>query len=254
MIILLSPSKTLDFDNQINIRYGDTPIFINEAEKLITVLKRNSINDLMNLMNVSYKLAELNYQRFQDWSFPYSGETARPAFAAFKGDVYEGLKAWELDSTKIDLADQHVRIISGLYGILRPTDLILPYRLEMGIHLKGKNFENLYQFWEKKVTDLLSKEIKSRKNKVIVNLASAEYAKVVNFNRLYARVITPFFMEYKNGVYKFITLNGKKARGLMTRYILDKDLTDPEEMKLFNYEGYSYHERESTDSRWVFVR
>lgn len=254
MIILLSPSKTLDFDSPTKIRYGSDPVFINDTAKLVKQLRNFRANELMELMNISYKLAELNYERYKEWTYPYKDEKVKPAFAAFMGDVYEGLKAWELDSHKIDLADRHVRILSGLYGILRPTDLILPYRLEMGIPIRGKSFENLYQFWEKKITELLLKEIKTLKTKVIINLASVEYAKAVNFNRLKFPIITPFFKEFKNGTYKFITLNGKKARGLMTRYILDKEITDPEELKLFNYEGYNYHEPESLKDRWVFVR
>lgn len=254
MLILLSPSKTLDFDKPTKIRFGSDPVFINDTIRLVKLLTNLEVNDLMNLMSISNNLAELNYHRFHDWAYPYPDGKARPAFAAFMGDVYEGLKAWELDSHKIEIADRHVRILSGLYGILRPTDLILPYRLEMGIQIRGKNFQNLYQFWEKKVTELLSKELKAQKNKIIINLASVEYATAVNLEKLNARVITPFFKEFRNGIYKFITLNGKKARGLMTRYIIDKEISNPEEIKLFNYEGYSYHEPESKGDRWVFVR
>ncbi|HLO92562.1 MAG TPA: peroxide stress protein YaaA [Lentimicrobium sp.] len=253
MIVLLSPSKTLDFKTPTHIKYGDFPLFIKDSEKLIRILRKQRIVDLMDLMGISYKLAELNYTRFKAWTYPYIDES-RPAFAAFMGDVYEGLKAWELDSTKIEIADKCVRILSGLYGLLKPTDLILPYRLEMGITLSGNNFNNLYEFWDNKLTKQIAKEIKASDKKVVINLASAEYSKVIDLKKIKAKVITPFFMEFRNGTFKFITLNGKKARGLMTRFILDKNIGNVEEIKLFDYEGYSFSDELSENSRWVFVR
>lgn len=254
MIILLSPSKTIDFKSETHINYGDVPLFIRDSVKLMRILKKQKISDLTKLMGISYNLAETNFFRYKEWSFPYPERKAKPALSAFKGDVYVGLKAWELDSSKIELADKHVRIISGLYGILKPTDLILPYRLEMGIELSGKSFNNLYAFWGDKLTNLIKKEAAGFKPRVIINLASAEYAKVIDFRKCKAEVITPFFMEYKNGEYKFISINGKKARGIMTRFILDKEIKNPDEIKLFDYEGYSYNEELSSKNRWVFVR
>lgn len=254
MLILLSPSKTLDFKQETHIKYGDVPLFIKDSAKLVRVLRKKKITELMELMGISYALSETNFFRYKDWNYPYLPDRARPAFAAFKGDVYEGLKAWELTEHQVTEADKHVRILSGLYGILKPTDLILPYRLEMGINLLGNGFSNLYEFWNDRITKHIIKELKGFKKKVIVNLASAEYAKVVNLAKTKAQIVTPFFMEYRNGEYKFITLNGKKARGLMTRFILDKNISDVEELKFFDYEGYYFDSTLSDNSRWIFVR
>ncbi len=254
MLILISPAKTLDFETPVKMKYGDYPEFIKQATQLVKLMKKKPVAKLMEMMDISRKLGELNHERFQRWSYPYDMNIARPSFAAYMGDVYEGLKAWELDADQIDYADRHVRIISGLYGILKPTDLILPYRMEMGIEVKGKNFNNLYEFWNEKVTGKIIRDLKAIKSKVIVNLASSEYSKAVDFNRTKGKLITPFFVEFRNGQYKFITLSGKKARGTMTRYILDKRLSEPEQIKLFNYDGYEFDEKQSNEKRWIFVR
>ena len=254
MLILLSPSKTLDFETPVKMKYGEYPEFIKQASQLVNIMKKKPVAKLMEMMNISRKLAELNHERFQKWSYPYNMEIARPSFSAYMGDVYEGLKAWEFDNAQIDYADQHVRILSGLYGILKPTDLILPYRLEFGIEVKGRNFDNLYEFWCSRVTGKVVKDLKTIRSKVLINLASAEYAKSVDFTRIKAKIITPFFVEFRNGQYKFITLTGKKARGTMTRYILEKRISEPEELKLFNYDGYEFDEKQSKGKRWVFVR
>ncbi|HLN52990.1 MAG TPA: peroxide stress protein YaaA [Lentimicrobium sp.] len=253
MLILLSPSKTLDFETPVKMKYGSEPALIKQSVQLVRIMKKIPVTGFMEMMGISRKLAELNHERYQRWYFPYDKKIARPAFAAFMGDVYEGLKAWELDSTQIEFADQHVRILSGLYGLLKPTDLILPYRLEMGIKIKGKVFDDLYEFWSDKITRKVITDLKTS-NKVLVNLASAEYAKAVNFEKIKATIITPFFVEFRNGQYKFITLSGKKARGTMARYIIDKKLTDPQEIKLFDYDGYSFDEKQSNDERWIFTR
>lgn len=254
MIILLSPSKTLNFTDPSNIAKSTQPIFMKEAKTLVNSLKKLSKNDLMSAMSISYKLAETNYIRFRQWNADHDPGNALPAFSAYNGDVYEGLKAWELTSDKIEFAAKHVRIISGLYGIIRPTDLIMPYRLEMSTPIKSKNADTLYEFWGDKITKHLASELKQSNNKVIVNLASAEYSKAVNLPIKGAKLITPFFKEFRNGEYKFITLSGKKARGLMTRYIIDNEINEVEELKLFNYEGYSYNDTQSKDTHWVFTR
>lgn len=253
MIILLSPSKTLDFRSNTDIKPGGDPLFIRDSVKLVRILRKKRLTELMDLMGISYNLAETNFIRYKEWSYPYGPGMARAAFAAFKGDVYEGLKAWELDSSKIELADRKVRIISGLYGLLKPTDLILPYRLEMGTNLSGKTFKNLYEFWGKKITNQIIRETKPNKQ-CIVNLASAEYSNAIDFKKTGVKVIEPFFLEFKNGDYQFISISGKKARGLMTRYILDNDISDLEQIKLFNYESYIFDEEKSKNNRWVFVR
>lgn len=254
MLILLSPSKTIDFKSETKIPFGEYPVFIKETVKLVKILKRQKISTLIDLMQISQKLAELNHQRYQQWSYPYNPDMTRPAFAAFMGDVYEGLKAWELDIKAIDKAQKHVRMLSGLYGLLKPTDIIMPYRLEMGIPLKGPKFNNLYEFWGDKILKVIKKELTGFPEKVIVNLASAEYAKVVNFKKAGCRIISPVFYEFRNGEYKFITINGKKARGTMTRYLIDHNLQSVEDLKLFNYDGYSYDDKQSSQDKWVYVR
>lgn len=254
MLILLSPSKTMDFNSDTTIPYGDYPQFIKESVKLVKNLKKHKISALTELMQISHKLAELNYQRYQQWSYPYNPEMTRPALAAFMGDVYEGLQAWEFTQPLIEKAQKHLRILSGLYGLLKPTDVIMPYRLEMGIPLAGKTYSNLYEFWGDKITKQLKKEIASAPYKVIINLASAEYAKAVDFKKIGCKVIAPMFLEFRNGEYRFISMNGKKARGTMTRYILENSITDVEQCKLFNYDGYLYDDKLSTANKWVFVR
>jgi hypothetical protein len=254
MLILISPSKTLDFESPVTIPSGNDPEMIKQSKKLVSLLKKMKPRDLAGLMDISPKLAELNALRYSEWRYPYPAGKARPALAAFKGDVYEGLKAWELDSEQIEFADMHLRILSGLYGLLRPTDLMLGYRLEMGTSLAGKNFKYLYQFWGDKITPSVKKAIKDSGSNILVNLASEEYSKAVDLKATKARVVTPVFKEFKNGSYKFISYNGKRARGLMTRFIIDKEITDAEQLKLFNYEGYEYMETLSKGDQWVFVR
>lgn len=254
MIILLSSSKRLNFNGSTEIKYGEEPFFIKDTKKLIRLMKKFNERDLTNLMRISHKLAETNYIWFQEWDHPFNMDITRPAFASFTGDVYDGIKSWELSPFQIEIADRKIRILSGLYGVLRPTDVILPYRLEMATDLKGRNFNNLYDFWKIKLTNYLIKELRPSQKKVIVNLASIEYSKALNFHKIDATVITPFFLEFKNGDYKFISINAKRARGLMTRYIIDKNIDDVEHLKLFDYDGYSYDDQQSKNNRWVFTR
>ncbi|MHC1774696.1 MAG: peroxide stress protein YaaA [Lentimicrobium sp.] len=254
MLILISPSKTLDFESPVSISPGSDPEFINYSKKLVAVLRKKSPRDLASLMDISPKLSELSALRYSEWQYPYPDGKARPALSAFKGDVYEGLKAWELDSEQIDFAGKHLRILSGLYGLLKPTDLMLAYRLEMGTALEGKDFKNLYQFWGDKITRGVKHALSESAGKVIVNLASDEYSKAVDFKATKARIITPVFNEFRNGSYKFISYNGKRARGLMTRFIIDNKITEPEQLKLFNYEGYEYLEQRSKGDHWVFAK
>jgi len=254
MLILISPSKTLDFESPLTIPSGTDPEMIVQSKKLATLLRKMKPRELAGLMDISPKLAELNALRYSEWLYPYPAGKARPAMAAFKGDVYEGLKAWELSSQQIDFANQHLRILSGLYGLLKPTDLMLAYRLEMGTSLQGKDFKNLYQFWGDKITRSVKKAVKDSGGNILINLASEEYAKAVDFKATKARVVTPVFKEFRNGSYKFISYNGKRARGLMTRFIIDKEIFDPEQLKLFNYEGYEYMEPLSKGDQWAFVR
>lgn len=254
MIILLSPSKRLNSNESTSIKYGNEPMFIKDSEKLIRLMRKFSIHDLMKLMGISHNLAETNYNRFHEWEYPFDKNKVRPAFATFAGDVYDGLKANELNSNQINIADNQVRILSGLYGVLKPTDIIMPYRLEMGTQLKGRSFNSLYDFWKIKLTKYLMQELRLFKKKTIVNLASVEYSKAIDFRRLDSIVVNPFFLEFKNGDYKFISINAKRARGLMTRYIIDKKIDEVEQLKLFDYDGYSFDEQRSIRNRWVFIR
>lgn len=254
MIILLSSSKRLNFNGSTEIKYGDEPFFIKDSVKLIRLMKKLSISELIKLLSISHNLAETNYNWFQEWEYPFIKRNVRPAFAAFAGDVYDGLKYKELSPNQVEIADKRVRILSGLYGVLKPTDIILPYRLEMGTDLKGKNFNNLYDFWKSKLTRYINKELLLTKNKVIVNLASLEYTNVIDFRKTNSTVITPVFLEFKNGDYKFVSISAKRARGLMTKFILEENIDDVEQIKLFNYNGYSFDEPQSNKKRWVFVK
>ena len=254
MLILISPSKTLDFKSPVIIPGHADLELINYSKKLAAILKRKSPRDLASLMNISSNLAELAAFHYSEWHYPYPAGKARPALSAFKGDVYEGLKAWEFDEEQLAFAGKHLRILSGLYGLLKPTDMMLPSRLEMGTALEGKNFKNLYQFWGDRITRQVITAIKASGSNVLVNLASDEYAKAIDFKSTKARVITPVFNEFRNGSYKFISYNGKRARGLMTRFVIDRNITDPEQLKLFNIEGYEFLEKESKGDRWFFAR
>lgn len=254
MIILLSSSKRLSFNGLTEIKYGEEPYFIKDSKKLIRLMKKFNERDLTNLMSISHKLAENNYLWFQEWDHPFNMDKARPAFASFTGDVYDGIKSWELSPTQVEIADSKIRILSGLYGVLRPTDIILPYRLEMGTQLKSRDFNNLYDFWRIKLTNYLIKELRPFQKKVIINLASIEYSKALNFHNMDSTVVTPFFLEFINGDYKFISINAKRARGRMIRYIIDKNIDDVEHLKLFDYDGYSYDDQQSINNRWVFTR
>ena len=254
MLILLSPSKTLDYKSEVTIPTGKETEFIKDSKKLARLLRKLSPDELSDLMSISPKLAEENALRYSEWHYPYPAGKARPALSAFKGDVYDGLKGWELDGEQIEFTDKHLRILSGLYGLLRPTDLMLPYRLEMGTKMEGSSFNNLYEFWGNKITKLVKQAIKEAGSNVLINLASEEYAKAVDFNATKARLITPTFLEFRNGAYKFISFNGKRARGLMSRFIIDRKITVPEEIKLFDYQGYGYMETMSDDKKWVFVK
>ncbi|HPF65133.1 peroxide stress protein YaaA [Lentimicrobium sp.] len=254
MLIIISPSKTLDFENKTSIRSGAEPEMISRSKKLVSLLKKKTPRQLAELMDISPKLAELNALRYSEWTFPFPDGKSRPALAAFKGDVYEGLKAWELTDGQIDFADDHLRILSGLYGILKPTDLILPYRLEMGTALHGKDYKNLYQFWGESITKSTRKALRDSGSDILINLASDEYAKAIDFKALKARIITPAFREFRDGKYKFVSFNAKRARGLMTRFAIDRGISDPDDFKHFDYEGYGYMEGLSKGDQWVFVR
>ncbi len=253
MKILLSPAKTLDFKTKLPTDRATKPLFIKEATQLNNKLERKSKKELSELMGISDKLAELNYQRYKEFNPPFTKSNARPAIYTFAGDVYSGLEAFSIPSEKLDLLQNSVRILSGLYGILKPLDLIQAYRLEMGTKLSVEQHKDLYSFWKDTVTKSLNKELK--KNEILLNLASVEYFKAVDESNLKAEVISPVFKDFKNDQLKIISFYAKKARGSMARFIIDNDIDAVEDIKSFNIDGYSYSERYTeSESEPVFIR
>ena len=252
MKILISPSKTLSFDSQVNCEFKSESRLIDETKILHKILLDYSSEDLKNLMSVSDKIAELNYNRFKNWEDPTSSENSRQAVYAFKGDVYSGLDADTIEEDKFDYLQNSLRILSGYYGLLRPFDQILPYRLEMGTKLENENGNNLYKFWGDKITNVLNEDLDE--DDIIVNLASDEYFKSINKDKIKSNIITPVFKEFKNGTYKVIAIYAKKARGLMSRFLIERKSTSIDDIKLFNVDGYSFDNNLSKDSQMVFTR
>ena len=254
MLIVISPAKTLDYETPAVIGKSTTPVFLQDSSELVKQLRQLGPGGIARLMHISPKLAELNAGRYRDWHIPFTRSNAKQALLAFKGDVYAGLDAESLDREDLAFAQKHLRILSGLYGVLRPLDLMQAYRLEMGTGLKNGRGADLYAFWGEKITNELNKDLKKSGNGILVNLASGEYFKSVHGDRLKARVITPEFKEKKNGQYRFFSFYGKKARGLMSRYIIKNRLSDPEDIKGFNLEGYCYNKKLSSGDNWSFTR
>ena len=253
MVTLISPSKTLNFDDNNSCNLNTDCRLINHTSELHKILVNFSINDLKDLMNVSDKIAELNYNRFKHWEEPSKSDSSKQAIYAFKGDVYSGLDAESILENKFDFLQENLRIISGFYGLLRPFDKILPYRLEMSTKLGNARGKNLYEFWGDNITNLLNNDIED-KNSYVVNLASNEYFKSIKKNKLKNKIITPIFKEFKNGTYKTIAIYAKKARGLMSRFIIDNKIQKPENLKSFNLERYSFDTNLSDDYNYVFTR
>ncbi len=252
MKLVLSPAKSLNFESKLPTVKTTESCFLTESERLNKLLKKKSARSLSKLMKISPALGQLNYERNQEWHLPFTKDNARQAVYAFNGDVYRGLDAFTIPTDKIDKVQDTVRIISGLYGILKPLDLMQPYRLEMGTKLPvGKN-KNLYEFWKKKVTQALNNELED--NELFLNLASNEYFKAVDTKALKVPVITLVFKEFKNGQYKTIAIFAKLARGLMTRYIIDTNAKTIDDIKGFNSEGYGFDANLSTETELVFTR
>ena len=254
MLMLLSPAKTLDYETPANTNSFSIPDYLGKSSELVKVLKQKSFRDLMELMQVSQKIAELNVERFNQWKLPFSTENAKQAVLAFKGDVYTGLDASALSENRLAYTQSHLRILSGLYGLLRPLDLMQPYRLEMGLKLTTKKGENLYQFWGEKITDALNVLLAKQDEPVLINLASNEYFKSVQKKNLDGRLITPEFKDWKNGKYKMISFFAKKARGLMVRYAIDHNIQKAEVLQNFDYDGYHFNLELSRADKWVFSR
>ena len=254
MLITLSPAKTLDFDKQTLTRKHTTPIFLDDSSELVESLRGYSPKRLATLMGMSDKLAALNHERFSSWSLPFTTANAKQAVLTFNGLAYEGLDADSYSAADFTTAQKSLRILSGLYGILRPLDLIQPYRLEMGTKLKNSRGKNLYEFWGTSITEALNKDLARSKNPVLVNLASVEYFKSIQPALLKAQIVTPTFKEQKNGTFKQVTFFAKKARGLMTSFIIQNQLEDVEDIKTFNLEGYRFNMALSEEDDWVFTR
>ena len=255
MLILISPAKTLDFDTPVWTKKHTEPRLMDSAQKLADRLKKKSPGQLAKLMSLSKDLAALNAKRYADWQYPFDPEQARQAIFAFEGDVYLGLDVHEhFEDEDLEYAQNHLRILSGLYGVLRPLDNMMPYRLEMGTKLKVGRPNNLYEFWGESIANLLQEDLDAQGDEIVVNLASQEYWKAAHKKSLNATVITPEFKDWKNGQYKMLSFFAKKARGLMTRYLLTERIDTIEGLKAFNLEGYSYNKELSSDISPVFTR
>ena len=254
MLIVISPAKTLDFETPAKVPAFTIPEFLDDSAELVDELRGFEPHRLSDLMGISSKLADLNSNRYHNWSLPFSADNAKQSVLAFKGDVYAGLDADNLSADDLEYAQEHLRILSGLYGVLKPLDLMQPYRLEMGTTLKTRRGEDLYAFWDERINAAINRELAGQDNPVLVNLASNEYFKSAQPEQLDARIITPVFKEERNGEYKFISFTAKKARGLMSRYIIRNRVEDPEELEGFDLEGYCYNADLSGDDRPVFTR
>ncbi len=253
MLIIISPAKTLDFDTPPITSEFSQADYLDQSALLIEQLSQYSANDIASLMKLSDKLAELNLARYQAWQTPFTLTNAKQSVLAFKGDVYTGLDADSLDEQGLEFAQRHLRILSGLYGILKPLDLIQAYRLEMGTKIENIRGKDLYQFWGSQLRETIEAE-PAFADDTLINLASNEYFKALKEKKLKARIITPIFKDWKNGQYKIISFYAKKARGLMSRYIIDHKINDPEQIKSFDSARYRYHADMSKGNDWVFIR
>lgn len=253
MIVLLSPAKTLDYD-PIDYNKHSTPRMLAESEALINVLKKKSARSLKKLMSVSNQIAELNVERFQNYHTPFTLENAKQAIFAFKGDVYQGLQAESFDEADLNFAQDHLRILSGLYGLLKPLDLMQAYRLEMGTKLKRGRKKNLYEFWDHKITELINQDLENTEGQTILNLASQEYFHSVKPAQLKGKLIHVHFKENRNGVYKVISFNAKKARGNMAHQIIKNRLVEVEPLKKYVVDDYAFNESLSDAFNFVYSK
>jgi hypothetical protein len=254
MLIVISPAKSIDFKSPSKISDYTIPELLKESEKLVGRLKTISPKQLSKLMEISADLGELNFNRYQEWQTPFSSENAKQAILAFNGDVYQGLNASTLSEDELLLAQTKLRILSGLYGVLKPLDLIQPYRLEMGTKLKYYKSKDLYAFWNPLITKIINQAVTESGSEVLVNLASVEYFKSIDKKKLTAEIVTSDFKDLKNGSYKMISFFAKRARGLMTRFILENNITEPSDLLAFNSEGYAFNPRLSKPGNPVFTR
>lgn len=252
MLVVISPAKKLDENCDKNLVTNFTiPPYLEDSKKIIKSLRKYSTDKLSKLMNISEKISLLNYERYIKWSLPFNKKNAHPALLLFQGDVYKGISVSDFKKEDFIYAQKSLRILSGLYGILKPLDLIQPYRLEMGTQIKIGKHNDLYDFWGDEITKAINED---KNSDYLINLASVEYFKSINKEKLNAKLINVIFKEKRNGSYKIIGINAKKARGLMSRYIIKKKISNPMNLKKFKEENYSYNKNLSSDSDWVFTR
>ena len=252
MKIVISPAKSLNLEKELPTQLYTEAAFLKQAETIQKTLKKKKPKQLMELMHISEKLGELNWQRNQDWQTPFTTENGRPAIFTFDGEVYNGLNVYTLSLEKLEVLQDKLRILSGLYGLLKPLDLMQAYRLEMGTSIKIGTKKNLYEFWKKTITEALNSELE--KEELFVNLASNEYFSAVDVKKLKVPVVTPEFKDYKDGKLKMISFFAKKARGMMVRYIIDTNAETIDDLKGFNYEGYAFDSNLSEGNKLVFTR
>lgn len=254
MLIVISPAKTLNMLPETSSSFYSTPSQLNKSQELVEVLKKKNTKQLEKLMGISTQLAQLNYERFQQWHLTYNSNEAKQAIFAFRGDVYSGIDIDSFTNDQLEYTQDHLRILSGLYGVLKPMDLILPYRLEMGTPISvGKN-KNLYEFWKGIITNEIEKAILAQNDKILINLASNEYFKSIDKRKLGATIITPVFKDNKNGQFKIISFFAKKARGMMSRFLLQNKIGNVEDLKHFEEDGYFFNEKMSTEASPTFTR
>jgi uncharacterized protein len=254
MLLILSPSKTL---GKLPIEFRENvtlPLFIGKAALIMAELRKYDTNAIEKLMGVSTTIAQLNFERFIQWQLPFTIGNSSPAIATFKGDVYEGLGAQDFNEDELLFAQMHLRILTGLYGVLRPLDLMQPYRLEMATNIRVGKYDNLYDFWRNDITSGLNRALSEGNSKILLNLASKEYFAAINVKKIEAKIVTPEFRQYNNGNPKVVPILAKRARGLMSRFVIQNRITDVELLKQFDAEGYVFNDELSTDRKFIFVR
>ena len=254
MIIILSPAKSLYDHSPVQFEKFTEPEFMAEAEKVVSVMKKKKPAQLATLMDISPKLATLNFHRYQNWTSPLTSENKWQAVLMYNGDVYQGMKAETFSPAEFEIAQQKLRILSAVYGLLKPLDLIQPYRLEMGTNISVSRKKNLYEFWKVKITAKLNQQLAQTDQNILINLASNEYFSTVDTKKLKARIITPSFKEQKDSKYQMVSFYAKRARGLMSRFIIQNNITNTEEIKAFDLEGYYFNNQLSKENNWVFTR
>jgi cytoplasmic iron level regulating protein YaaA (DUF328/UPF0246 family) len=254
MLIVISPAKTLDYETKPQTRRYSQPVLLDRSEELVDLLSTKSPDDLQKMMGISDNLAQLNAQRYHEWSRPFKPNNAKQAVLAFKGDTYLGLEADQFTDLQLEFAQSHLRILSGLYGVLRPLDLMQPYRLEMGTKLPTAKGKNLYEYWDLSITENINNQLKAIDSKLLINLASNEYFKSIKTKALQAEVVTPIFKDWSNGQYRVIGFFAKKARGSMAAWLLKSKAKTLKKLNRFDVDGYQYSEEHSTDLKPVFLR